>query len=161
MAAGGRRGGSLAPWQECAECGPRLLPGGRGRSQSGDPPEAAQRAEQKEMVWSSSLSKLNRWAGEWAQPGDRHLAPGQLSGAGPRRGQDPAWRPRDGGLGSRGDLHSARGRGSRGAGRARRGAAILVWEEARRQAAASPSPGHVAPPRAARGSGPRAVRGLR
>lgn len=112
------------------------------------------------MVWSSSLSKLNRWAGAWAQPGDRHPAPGWLSGAGPRWGRDPARRPRDGGLGSRGDLHSAQGRGGRGARRARRGAAVLVWEEARRQAAASPSPGHVAPPRAARGSGPWAARRL-
>ena len=100
-------GGSLVPWQECAECGPRPLPGGRGQSQSGDPPEAAQRAEQEEMVWSSSLSILNCWAGAWAQPGDRHPAPRRLSGAGPRQGRDPARRPRDRGLGSRGDLHSA------------------------------------------------------
>lgn len=161
MAAGGRRGGAWPPGRSVQSAGQgSCLEGGGGHSPA-TLRGAAQRAEQEEMVWSSSLSKLNRWAGAWAQPGDRHLAPGRLSGAGPRRGRDLAWRPRDGGLGSRGDLHSARGRGSWGAGRARRGAAVLVWEEARRQAAASPSPGHVAPPRAARGSGPRAVCGLR
>lgn len=84
--------GSLVPWQECAECGPSPTPGGRGRSQSSDPPEAAQRAEQ-ETVWSSSLSKLNHWAGAWAQPGDRHPAPRRLSRAGPRWEPDPARPP--------------------------------------------------------------------